>query len=101
VPALGEIGGMIFGLTRIVWSVVAAIVLGAFIYVIRYWAGLVGSTPIPTGIRIGAWVVTGFLALKALGNFASANTTEKLLFGPTTIIILIACVVISLSNASA
>ena len=82
-------------------SVAAAIVLGVFMYVIRYRAGLVGSTPIPTAVRIGAWVVTGFLALNALGNFASANTTEKLLFGPITIIIFVACLIVSLSNASA
>jgi hypothetical protein len=82
-------------------SVAAAILLGVFIYVIRYRAGLVGSTPIPTVIRIGAWVVTAYMALNTLGNFASANNTEKLLFGPMTIIIFIACLIISLSNVSA
>jgi hypothetical protein len=82
-------------------SVVAAFILGVFIYVIRYRAGLVGSTPIPTAVRIGAWVVTGFMALNTLGNFASANTTEKLLFGPIAIIVFVACLVVSLSKARA
>jgi hypothetical protein len=82
-------------------SVIAAILLGVFIYVIRYRAGLVGRTPIPTAVRIGAWVVTGYMALNILGNLASTSTTEKLLFGPIAIIIFIACIIVSLSNVSA
>jgi hypothetical protein len=81
-------------------SIVAVFVLGAFIYIIRYRAGLIGSTPAPTAIRLMAWVVTAFMAFNAVGNFASVNSTEKLLFGPITIVITIACLIVSASRVN-
>ncbi len=67
-------------------SIAAAILLGVFIYIIRYRAGLIGSVPAPTAIRVLAWVVAGYMTLNTVGNFASFNSIEKLLFGPMTII---------------
>ena len=81
-------------------SVAAAIVLGVFIYIIRYRAGLVGGVPIPTAIRVAAWIVTGFMALNTLGNLASASNTEKLLFGPITFLITIACFIVAASSVN-
>ena len=82
-------------------SIIAAIILGGFIYIIRYRAGLVGSTPIPKAIRIGSWVVTGFMVLNTLGNLASVNNTEKFIFAPLTLVIAIACFIISASKTRA
>jgi len=79
-------------------SIAAVILLGVFIYIIRYRAGLIGSVPAPTSIRVLAWVVAGYMALNTVGNFASVNNIEKLLFGPMTIIITIACIIVAASN---
>ncbi|MAT95534.1 MAG: hypothetical protein CL608_00080 [Anaerolineaceae bacterium] len=78
-------------------SVVAAVMLGVFIYIIRYRAGLVGSVPQPAAIRIAAWVVTGYMALNTLGNFASVSSVERFLFGPMTIVMAVACLIVALS----
>lgn len=78
-------------------SVVAAVILGAFIYIIRCRAGLVGSVPPPTVIRIAAWVVTGYMVLNTLGNFASVSSVERFLFGPMTIVMAVACLVVAMS----
>jgi len=79
-------------------SVAAAVILGVFIYIIRYRAGLVGSVPVPAVIQIGAWGVTAYMAFNTLGNFVSVNTIEKMLFGPITFMITIACLLVSVSN---
>lgn len=80
-------------------SIVAAIILGVFIYIIRYRAGLIGSRPIPTAIRVMAWVVTAFMALNTLGNVASVSNTEKLLFAPLALLIAVACLIVAASSA--
>lgn len=81
-------------------SMVAALVLGAFIYVIRYRAGLLGGVPQPTVIRVAAWVVTAYLALNTLGNFASVSPVEKFLFGPLTILMTAACLIVAASQTN-
>jgi hypothetical protein len=78
-------------------SAVAILILGMFIYIIRYRAGLVGSVPAPTSISVLAWVVTGFMALNTLGNFASLSRAERRLFGPVTLMITATCLVVAVS----
>lgn len=79
-------------------SVAAVLILGVFVYIIRYRAGLVGSLPAPTSIRVLAWAVTGFMALNTLGNFASLSSVERLLFGPVTLMIAAACLIVAASQ---
>lgn len=79
-------------------SVVAVLILGAFIYIIRYRAGLLGNTPPPTMIRVAAWVVAGYMALNTLGNFASVSSVERFLFGPLTIVMTVACLIVAASR---
>lgn len=79
-------------------SVVAALILGGFIYIIRYRAGLLGSVPPPTTIRVAAWVVAGYMALNTLGNFASVSNVERFLFGPLTIVMTVACLIVAASR---
>jgi hypothetical protein len=79
-------------------SIIAAVLLGAFAYVIRYRAGLAGNGSIPVFIKVLSWIITGFLALNTLGNIASTSTAEKLLFGPITLILTAACLLISASR---
>lgn len=81
-------------------SLAATLVLGVFIYIIRYRAGLLGSVPAPTSIRLLAWVVTGFIALNTLGNFASLSSAERLLYGPVTLVITAACLVVAASQTN-
>ena len=78
-------------------SIAAILFLGLFIYIIRFRAGLLGDVALPTSIRALAWVVTGFMALNTLGNFASRSTGERLLFGPVTLLLTAACLVVAMS----
>jgi hypothetical protein len=79
-------------------SILAAVLLGAFIYVIRYRAGLVGNVPMPVLIKVVSWIITALMAINTLGNIASSSTLEKLLFGPITFILTVACLLVSAST---
>ena len=79
-------------------SIIAAILLGAFIFVIRYRAGLVDNGPIPTVIMVVSWIITAFMAFNTLGNLASKSTKEKIVFGPITALLTLACLLISASS---
>ncbi len=79
-------------------SFAAVLILGLFAYLIRYRAGLVGSPPIPTVVSIGAWVVTAYMALNTVGNLAGTSKTEKFLFGSMTLVLMITCLIVSLST---
>ena len=79
-------------------SVAAILLLGLFAYVIRRRAGLVGSMLPSRFIRIAAWVITIFMALNTLGNFASQSGIEALLFGPVSLVLAVACLLVSASR---
>ena len=79
-------------------SIAAAVLLGAFIYAIRYRAGLVGTLPIPILIKVFSWIITAFMAFNTLGNLTSLSKNEKLIFGPVTFILTVACLLVSASS---
>lgn len=79
-------------------SLVAAVLLGAFIYVIRYRAGLIVGMQIPTVIKVISWIITAFMAFNTLGNIASSSNAEKLIFGPVTFFLTVACLIVSASR---
>ena len=79
-------------------SVIAAVLLAAFIYVIRYRAGLIGNDPIPVMIKVVSWIITAFMGFNTLGNLTSLSPKEKLLFGPVTFILTFACLLVSASK---
>jgi hypothetical protein len=81
-------------------SLAAAVILGAFALVIRRRAGLSGSGQPSTLIRILSWVITAFLALNTLGNFASSSRGEALVFGPLSLALALACLLVSLSRSA-
>lgn len=81
-------------------SLAAAAVLVVFAYVVRYRAGLLGKMPLPTWVRIAAWVVTVYMAVNTLGNFASTSRTERWLFGPLTAVLAVTALVVSVSRVS-
>jgi hypothetical protein len=79
-------------------SIIAAILMGTFIFIIRYRVGLVNNGPIPASIMVASWIITAFIALNPLGNLASLSTNEKVVFGPITALLTLACSLISASN---
>ncbi len=79
-------------------SIAAAILLGLFAYVIRRRAGLVSSTPPSKFIRLAAWVITLYMAVNTLGNFASQSRIEALLFGPISLVLAVSCLLVSASR---
>jgi hypothetical protein len=79
-------------------SVAAAVVLALFAYVIRARAGLMGQTAVSTFIRISAWIITVFLALNTLGNFASISSFEKFVLGPITLVLTVCCLIVAASK---
>lgn len=79
-------------------SLVAVVLLGTFIYVIRYRAGLLGEMPIPMFVKIFSWIITAFMALNTLGNIASSSKMERLIFAPITVLLTLACLIVSASN---
>ena len=81
-------------------SVAAAVVMALFAYVIRRRAGLIGSPPPATLIKILSWIITAFMVLNTLGNLASQSTAEKILFTPLTILLAICCFIVSISKTS-
>jgi hypothetical protein len=79
-------------------SLIAAVLLGVFMVVIRFRAGLVGKIPIPVVIKVVSWIITAFMAFNTLGNITSLSINEKLLFGPITFILTVACLLVSASK---
>jgi len=79
-------------------SLVAAVLLALFAFVIMRRAGLVGNPPIPAQIKVLSWIVTAFMALNTLGNLASQSMTEKMVFAPIAILLTIACALVSMSK---
>jgi hypothetical protein len=79
-------------------SLASAVVLGLLAYVIRRRVGLVGGLPIPTTIRILSWVATAFMALNTVTNLASRSKAEKIVFAPITLMLTLACLLVSISR---
>jgi hypothetical protein len=81
-------------------SLVAVVVLGVFAYIIRRRAGLAGRGLVPVWVKVLAWVITLYLAVNTLGNFASPSAVERAVFGPISLILTAACLLVSLSRTA-
>ena len=79
-------------------SLASATLLLFFIYVIRRRAGLVSDASITLIIKVFSWLITAFSALNFLGILASLSSGEKILFGPISFLLLVACILVSLSK---
>jgi hypothetical protein len=79
-------------------SLIAALLLGLFAYIIRWRAGLLVQRPVSRLIKILSWVITLYMGLNALGNFASSSAAERIVFGPISLILAASCLLVSLSN---
>jgi hypothetical protein len=80
-------------------SLASAVLLSFFIYIIRRRAGLVGDAPATLIIKILSWLITAFSALNFLGILASLSNGEKILFGPISFLLLVSCILVSLSKS--
>ena len=80
-------------------SLASALLLLSFIYVIRRRAGLVGNAPTPLIIKVLSWLITAFSALNFLGILASLSMGEKVLFGPISFLLLLSCILVSVSKS--
>lgn len=78
----------------------AAAILALFIYIIRYRAGLIGEFPRPGWVRVGAWLITGLMALNTGGNLASKSRVERFVFTPITLGAVVASFVVAASRLS-
>lgn len=79
-------------------SLASAVLLLFFIYVIRRRAGLVREASITRIIKVLSWLITAFSALNFLGILASLSNGEKILFGPISFVLLVSCILVSLSK---
>ncbi|MDP1919952.1 MAG: hypothetical protein Q8L14_27140 [Myxococcales bacterium] len=75
-------------------SVVAALVLAGCAVAVRTRAGLTRFR-VSRGVRIAAFVITAYLALNVVGNLTSPSNAERLLFGPLSAVLVIACGVVA------
>ena len=76
----------------------AVVILALSAYVIRRRAGLLGAGQPGRVVRVLSWVITVYLLLNALANFASPSLGEKLLFGPLALVTALACLVVAWSR---
>ena len=80
-------------------SLASVALLVFFIYIIRRRAGLVRDASITLLIKVLAWLVTAFSALNFLGILVSLSRGEKMLFGPISFLLVVACILVSLSKS--
>jgi len=79
-------------------SIISAIILGAFIFVIRKRAGVWGSKKSTMTIKIISWFITAYMGLNTILNLMSQSTAEKVIFTPITAILFIVCFIVSASK---
>lgn len=80
-------------------SLASAALLLFFLYVIRRRAGLVRDASITLPIKVLSWLISAFSALNFLGILASLSNGEKILFGPISFVLLVSCILVSLSKS--
>ena len=79
-------------------SIVSAVVLGLFAYIIRRRAGLLGPEEISTIIKVLAWIVTAYMAFNTFTNLTSQSSAEMMIFAPITAVLTVVCFIVSISR---
>jgi len=79
-------------------SIVSAVVLGLFAFIIRRRAGLMGPEDISTIIKVFAWIVTAYMAFNTFTNLTSQSSAEMMVFAPITAVLTIVCFIVSISR---
>ena len=81
-----------------VTSIVSAVVLCLFAYIIRRRAGLLGPEEISTIIKVLAWIVTAYMAFNTFTNLTSQSSAEMMIFAPITAVLTVVCFIVSISR---
>jgi hypothetical protein len=94
----GRNPGMLPGRLRVA-SAIAAIMLLGFAVVVLARAGAI-ETPsgLDGAIRLGCWIVAGFLVLNTLGNVTSKSPIERRLFAGMTALLAVLAGAIALTG---
>ena len=79
-------------------SIVSAVILGLFAYIIRRRSGLMGPEEISVLIKVLAWIVTVYMAFNTFTNLTSLSSAEKMIFSPITSVLTIVCFIVSISS---
>jgi hypothetical protein len=80
-------------------SGVAAVVLLLAALIVLAQGGLVGWSPIPESwLTTATWILAGFMVLNTFGNLSSESRFEKMVFGPTTTILVVLLVIVALTG---
>ena len=84
------------------WASLAAVPMLALAgWVILARADMVRPGSRARPIRIGAWAITAFLALSAIGNLMSASALERLVMTPVALMLLACCAAVAASQQRA
>ena len=78
-----------------IFIVVQLLVAAGIIPISVLWGG---RQPDLTPSLRAASVVTGYMALNTLGNFASVSNVERFVFGPMTLIMMITSLIVAVSR---
>jgi len=79
-------------------SIVSAVILGLFAYIIRRRAGLLGPEEISFIIKVLAWIVTVYMAFNTFINLTSQSSAEMMIFTPISSVLTIVCFIVSISR---
>ena len=79
-------------------SLASVVVLTLFAYVIRRRAGLCGKAPPGKIVKILSIVITVYVFLNTIANFASSSRAETLVFGSLSLILAASCLFVSFSE---
>ena len=89
IPADSVWGGQIKGVQAnlIMLEAVALLVILFFTLIIAAKTGYIKAVKVAAVVNIGVWLIFAFMLLNTLGNLASGNSFENLVFAPITIIL--------------
>ncbi len=53
----------------------------------------------PNVVTVGVWVLAGFIALSALGNFVSQSKWEKRIMAPIALTLSLLCIIVAITSS--
>ena len=53
----------------------------------------------PSVVTVGVWVLAGFIALSALGNFVSQSKWEKRIMAPIALTLSLLCIIVAVTSS--
>ena len=95
----GQHEGRLPGRLR-VGSVVSIVLYAVFAAFIVDRAGLVDLIPSDRVVRVGTWVLVGYLALGVVMNALSRSTAERAVMTPTALVLAVCAVLVAAGPAS-